>query len=78
VVLKPGATAAPEALRGHLAARFPKWWLPEKFVFATEIPRTGTGKFLKTKLRELYCSDRTYQAADCTDFSDKPSGEVSC
>jgi fatty-acyl-CoA synthase len=59
VVLKPGATAAPEAFAGHLAARFPKWWLPEKFVFATEIPRTGTGKFLKTRLRELYCSKAT-------------------
>ena len=56
VVLKAGATATPESLRAHLATRFPKWWLPEKFVFADEIPRTGTGKFLKTKLRELYCS----------------------
>jgi len=56
VVLKAGATATPESLRDHLATRFPKWWLPEKFVFANEIPRTGTGKFLKTKLRELYCS----------------------
>jgi len=55
-VLKAGASASPESLRAHLAARFPKWWLPEKFVFRNEIPRTGTGKFLKTKLRELYSS----------------------
>ena len=54
VVLKGSAEATPESLRAHLAARFPKWWLPEKFVFAKEIPRTSTGKFLKTKLRELY------------------------
>jgi fatty-acyl-CoA synthase len=54
VVLKAGAAATPESLRAHLATQFPKWWLPEKFVFANEIPRTGTGKFLKTKLRELY------------------------
>jgi fatty-acyl-CoA synthase len=59
VVLKAGAAATAESLRTHLAARFPKWWLPEKFVFANEIPRTGTGKFLKTKLRELYCSGDT-------------------
>jgi fatty-acyl-CoA synthase len=57
VVLKAGAAATPESLRAHLATRFPKWWLPEKFIFANEIPRTGTGKFLKSKLRELYCSD---------------------
>ena len=54
VVPKPGADLTPEALRAHLAPRFPKWWLPEKFVFAKEIPRTSTGKFLKIKLRELY------------------------
>jgi fatty-acyl-CoA synthase len=54
VVLKPGAETTPEALRDHIAPGFPKWWLPDKFVFAKEIPRTATGKFLKTKLRELY------------------------
>jgi fatty-acyl-CoA synthase len=54
VVLKNGAMVTPESLRAHLAPRFPKWWLPDKFVFAKEIPRTATGKFLKTKLRELY------------------------
>lgn len=56
VVLKTGATATSESLQAYLATRFPKWWLPEQFVFANEIPRTGTGKFLKTKLRELYGS----------------------
>jgi len=54
VVLKDGAETTPDALRAHLAPRFPKWWLPDKFVFAKEIPRTSTGKFLKTKLRVLY------------------------
>jgi fatty-acyl-CoA synthase len=54
VVLKEGAAVTPETLRAHLALRFPKWWLPDRFVFAKEIPRTATGKFLKTKLRELY------------------------
>jgi fatty-acyl-CoA synthase len=54
VVLKQGAETKPESLSAHLAPRFPKWWLPDKFVFAKEIPKTATGKFLKTKLRELY------------------------
>jgi fatty-acyl-CoA synthase len=54
VVLKPGAGTTDESLRDHLARRFPKWWLPERFVFAKEIPKTSTGKFLKMKLRELY------------------------
>jgi fatty-acyl-CoA synthase len=54
VVLKEPGTATPETLRQHLMPRFPKWWLPDRFVFAKEIPRTSTGKFLKTKLREMY------------------------
>ena len=54
VVLKPNAEAKPESLRAHLASRFPKWWLPERFEFVKEIPRTSTGKFLKSKLRDLY------------------------
>jgi fatty-acyl-CoA synthase len=54
VVLKEGAEVTPELLRAHLGPRFPKWWVPEEFVFAKEIPRTSTGKFLKAKLRELY------------------------
>jgi fatty-acyl-CoA synthase len=54
VVPKGGADVTAESLRAYLAPRFPKWWLPEKFIFAKEIPRTSTGKFLKSKLRELY------------------------
>ena len=54
VVLKDGAQATADSLRAHIAPRFPRWWLPDKFVFAEEIPRTSTGKFLKSKLRELY------------------------
>jgi fatty-acyl-CoA synthase len=54
IVLKAGAAATPDALRAHLAPHFPKWWLPDEFVFAAEIPRTSTGKMLKAKLRELY------------------------
>jgi len=62
VVLKQGAAATPESLRAHLAPRFPKWWLPDKFVFAKEIPRTATGKFLKMKLRELYGQPTTQES----------------
>ena len=56
VVLKDNASVSPEMLRAHLASRFAKWSLPEKFSFVKEIPRTSTGKFLKTKLREQYRS----------------------
>jgi fatty-acyl-CoA synthase len=54
VVLKDGVEASPDELRVFLSQRFEKWQLPDGFVFASEIPRTSTGKFLKTKLREQY------------------------
>jgi fatty-acyl-CoA synthase len=51
VVLREGRTAAPEELLAYLADRFPRWWLPEDVVFLPAIPRTSTGKFLKSALR---------------------------
>ncbi|MFO0551311.1 MAG: long-chain fatty acid--CoA ligase [Polyangiaceae bacterium] len=54
VVLKPHQSATQEALNEHLADKFPKFWLPDHYVFIDQIPRNSTGKFLKSKLRELY------------------------
>jgi fatty-acyl-CoA synthase len=54
IVVKPGATCTPEDLRAHLAPRFPKFWLPDAFVFVDTIPRTSAGKFKKTELRARF------------------------
>jgi len=54
VVFKTGQRATPDELRNHLAAHFHKMWLPDEFVIVPQIPRTSTGKFLKTKLREEF------------------------
>ncbi|MCX7601681.1 MAG: long-chain fatty acid--CoA ligase [Meiothermus sp.] len=54
VVLKEGASATAEELRAFLEPRFAKWWLPDAYVFVDEIPRTSTGKFLKSRLREQF------------------------
>jgi fatty-acyl-CoA synthase len=54
VVLREGHRASPEELREFLVSRFAKWWLPDAFVFADEIPKTSAGKFQKAKLREQY------------------------
>jgi fatty-acyl-CoA synthase len=51
VVLRDGRTAEPAELLAHLAGRFPDWWLPDDVVFVPAIPRTSTGKFLKSALR---------------------------
>ncbi len=57
VVLRPGGEATDAtiaALRDHLAGRFPKYWLPDAVVFVDAIPRTSTGKFKKSDLRQTY------------------------
>jgi fatty-acyl-CoA synthase len=54
IVLKKGRKATEAELGAHLAPRFAKFWLPDAYVFVDQIPRTSTGKFLKTRLRETY------------------------
>jgi fatty-acyl-CoA synthase len=54
IVLCEGAEANPDELREHLSKHFAKWQVPERFEFIDEIPRTATGKFKKTALREQF------------------------
>ncbi|MBI4305271.1 MAG: long-chain fatty acid--CoA ligase, partial [Chloroflexi bacterium] len=56
IVLKKGMNTSAGDLRSYLAGRFPKWWLPDGYEFRDSIPKTTTGKFLKSKLREEYAS----------------------
>jgi fatty-acyl-CoA synthase len=57
VVLKKGAGASSEELREFLAPQFAKWWLPDRFEFVAEIPKTAVGKFRKTALREQFVGE---------------------
>jgi fatty-acyl-CoA synthase len=54
VVLKKERTATSKELIDFIEPHFAKWWLPDAVEFASEIPRTSAGKFLKTALREKY------------------------
>jgi fatty-acyl-CoA synthase len=54
IVLREGRQATPDELRAHLAQEFAKWQLPDRFEFVDSIPRTATGKFKKTVLREQF------------------------
>jgi fatty-acyl-CoA synthase len=58
VVLKDGQTATADELREHLAPKFAKWWLPDRFEFVEEIPKTSVGKFKKTALREQFAQEQ--------------------
>jgi fatty-acyl-CoA synthase len=54
IVLKKSERASETDLRAHLEGKFAKFWMPDAFVFVEHIPRTSTGKFLKSKLRDQY------------------------
>jgi fatty-acyl-CoA synthase len=54
IVLKPGASVTAGELRHFLAEKVPRWQLPERWSFITEVPKTSVGKFAKTRIREAY------------------------
>jgi fatty-acyl-CoA synthase len=56
VVLRQGASASPDELRAFLSERVPRWQLPERWSFITEVPKTSVGKFKKTALRDQYAA----------------------
>jgi fatty-acyl-CoA synthase len=51
VVRKPGSAVSAEALRAFLVERVARWWLPERWAFVPEVPKTSVGKFDKKLLR---------------------------
>jgi fatty-acyl-CoA synthase len=54
VVLKAGAAATADTLKAFLAERVARWWLPERWTFIDEVPKTSVGKFDKKVLRTRY------------------------
>jgi len=54
VVLKKeqNGTIGKEELVDWLKQKFPKWWLPDQFIFVDEIPKNANGKFNKRLLRK--------------------------
>ena len=56
VVPVAGKSVTPDELREFLASKLPRWQLPERWAFVTEVPKTSVGKFQKTRLREQYAT----------------------
>ena len=54
VVAKEGTTVSAEDLRKFLAEKVVRWWLPERWAFVEEIPRTSVGKYDKKAIRARY------------------------
>jgi fatty-acyl-CoA synthase len=54
IVLRPGQKAEQKEINEFLSTRVAKFWIPDAYIFLDQVPRSSTGKFLKTKLREDY------------------------
>ena len=58
VVAKPGSNPTADELRGFLADKVAKWWLPERWAFVDELPKTSVGKQNKRVLRDMYADGK--------------------
>ncbi|MFN2614474.1 MAG: long-chain fatty acid--CoA ligase [Actinomycetota bacterium] len=56
VVLREGATPDAGEMRAFLSGKVAKWWLPERWAFIPEVPKTSVGKFDKKVLRARYAN----------------------
>ena len=56
VVARPDSRGAisPDELTEFLGKQFAKWWLPERYLFLDELPKTSVGKFDKKAMRAQY------------------------
>jgi fatty-acyl-CoA synthase len=54
VVLREDAALTPDELTTFLVGKVARWWLPERWAFVAEIPKTSVGKFDKKVLRANY------------------------
>jgi fatty-acyl-CoA synthase len=66
VVTRPDCCVGAEQLRKFLADRVVRWWLPERWTFVDEIPRTSIGKYDKKTIRSRYADD-AYAITDARD-----------
>lgn len=58
VVLKPEMQASPAELLDFIRPKFAKFWIPDDVVFVDALPKTSTGKFMKSVLREKFAAHK--------------------
>jgi fatty-acyl-CoA synthase len=54
VVLRDGTTAEPPEILGFLTGKIANYKIPKSVVYATSLPRTASGKLVKSQLRSRY------------------------
>ncbi|UXA18032.1 fatty acid--CoA ligase [Mycobacterium sp. SMC-4] len=63
VVVHDGAQVDAVELRKFLSDKVARWWLPERWTFVDEIPRTSVGKYDKKVIRSRY-AENAYQVTE--------------
>jgi fatty-acyl-CoA synthase len=58
VRLVEGSEATPEELGAFLATRVARWWVPERWAFVAEVPKTSVGKYNKKVVRAMYAESK--------------------
>jgi fatty-acyl-CoA synthase len=66
VVVNEGASVSAGELRKFLSDKVVRWWLPERWAFVDEIPRTSVGKYDKKTIRSRH-ADNAYQVTEARD-----------
>jgi fatty-acyl-CoA synthase len=64
VVIKGDASATPEQLRKYLCDKVARFWLPERWTFIDQVPKTSVGKFDKKLIRSRYAGGE-YSIVEC-------------
>ena len=75
VVLKPGASATPDELREFLAPKVARWWLPERWAFVDELPKTSVGKLDKKVIRADYAAREVPRGGVEPQHRARPAGQ---
>jgi fatty-acyl-CoA synthase len=67
VVLHESSAADPIALREFLREQVPRWWVPERWAFLPQLPRTSVGKLDKKSLRARLRSEDAFAVVNLTE-----------
>ncbi|AFM19935.1 acyl-CoA synthetase (AMP-forming)/AMP-acid ligase II [Mycolicibacterium chubuense NBB4] len=68
VVVQEGAQTDAAELRDFLADKVARWWLPERWTFVDEIPRTSVGKYDKKLIRSRH-AENAYPVTELREHS---------
>src|ERR1700761_2157180 len=66
ILPREGSGVGASDLRKFLADKVVRWWLPERWTFVDEIPRTSVGKYDKKTIRSRYADD-VYEVSEARD-----------